>query len=80
MGDERNNDKYKKPESYDMSGDELEGVAGGSVGGCGAGQQAPSGCNQGFGPGVPQNCGVGMHATRDCTVGDKALGDCTVGS
>jgi hypothetical protein len=70
------NNDYEKPETHQLSGDELEDVAGGTPkipGVCGAGQDAPSGCTQGQTPrSTGQSCQEGKIPQGECTQGDIA--------
>jgi hypothetical protein len=59
--DEKKNGEYEKPESHEVGGDELEGVAGGtggeaptSVDNCKSGYSNTMGCYKGTQPGVPR--------------------------
>ncbi len=71
--EEKKKGDYEKPESHEMGGDELEGVAGGTEGEGGA-----TAC--GTGSSAAKTCRSGSHAGTTCNTGDAAGQVCGYGS
>ncbi len=74
MSDKDPKETYKKPESHQLSGDDLEDVAGGAPklpGVCDAGQEAPANCAQGQTP---------RQSGNSCQEGKIPQGPCASGT